>query len=97
LIFIFLGLIIGGVLGESLGLVLGQIGELEFVNAGFDNLVRNLFVTPFEIELGIHDGTGMLIDLYLVKFRLGFAIKFNLCSIAGMIFSLYIMKWSGRR
>ncbi len=47
LLFIILGLLIGGILGESLGLLFGELGEL--MNAGgYDNIVRNFFVAPFE-------------------------------------------------
>jgi len=89
-IFIFVGLIIGGVLGEVLGLVLGQIGVLSGGN--IDNPIRNFFVKAWEPSLGIKD--GLLLDLYLVKLRLGIGFKFNTCSILGMISALYIMKWS---
>lgn len=93
LIFIIIGLLIGGVLGESMGLVLGQIGE--WTSAGNDNPVKNFFVKAFEFNLGMDD--GILVDLYLVKFRIGFGFKLNVVSILGMIISLNIMKWSGDR
>jgi hypothetical protein len=90
-IFILLGLIIGGVFGEVLGLVLGQIGVL--TGGEMNNPIRNFFVAAIEYSVGINDG-GILIDLYMIKFRLGFGLKLNLCSVAGMVLSLYIMKWS---
>jgi hypothetical protein len=91
-IFILLGLVIGGILGESLGLVLEQIGVA--TGAGVDNPVRNLFVKAFELDLGINNGG--VIDLYMIKLRLGVAFKFNVVSILGVWFSLHVMKWSGR-
>ncbi len=93
IIFILLGLVLGGILGECLGLVLGQLGEL--ASAGADYPVKNLFGAPFMLNVGMDE--GVVIDLYMVKFRLGFAFKFNLCSALGMILSMYIMKWSGDR
>lgn len=90
-VFILLGLIVGGVFGEVLGLVLGQIGVL--TGGEMNNPIRNFFVAAIEYSIGIKEG-GILIDLYMIKFRLGFGIKLNLCSVAGMLLSLYIMKWS---
>lgn len=90
-VFIILGLVIGGVFGEVLGLVLGQIGVL--TGGEINNPIRNFFVAAVEYSIGIKEG-GVLIDLYMIKFRLGFGIKLNLCSLAGMALSLYIMKWS---
>jgi hypothetical protein len=91
LVFILLGLIIGGVFGEVLGLILGQIGVL--TGGEMNNPIRNFFVAAIEYSVGIKEG-GILIDLYMIKFRLGFGIKVNLCSVAGLFLSLYVMKWS---
>lgn len=90
LIFILVGLIAGGVLGEALGAVLGQIGVM--AGGSIDNPVRNTFVKAFEFDLGFKDGWAL--DLYTVKLRFGLGFKFNLCSLLGMILSLYVMKWS---
>ena len=97
LLFIVLGLLIGGILGESLGLLFGELGEL--MNAGgYDNIVRNFFVAPLNLNFGIgHNVDPVFIDLYMVKFSFGFGLKLNVVSIIGMIVSLYIMKWSGER
>ncbi len=95
-IFILLGLVLGGILGEVLGHVLGQIGVIS--GGGIDNPVRNFFVKSFELGFGIHESNGAyacdVLDLYLVKIPLGFAIKLNTCSVLGLLASLYIMKWS---
>lgn len=90
-VFIVLGLILGGIFGEVLGLVLGQIGVL--TGGEMNNPIRNFFVAAIEYSIGIKEG-GILIDLYMIKFRIGLGLKLNLCSVAGMILSLYIMKWS---
>ncbi|HHX16028.1 MAG TPA: DUF4321 domain-containing protein [Fibrobacter sp.] len=96
-LFIILGLLIGGILGESLGLLFGELGEL--MNAGgYDNIVRNFFVAPFNFNIGIGNNVDpVFIDLHLVKFSLGFGLKLNVVSIIGMIVAIYIMKWSGDR
>ena len=97
LVFIFLGLILGGIFGESLGWLLGHIGTL--MNAGGeDNVVRNFFIKAWELKIGYsEDNSPMLVDLYLLRFNFAFTLKFNIVSIVGLIVSLYTMKWSGSR
>ncbi|MBF0432276.1 MAG: DUF4321 domain-containing protein [Fibrobacteria bacterium] len=90
IVFILAGLVLGGILGEMLGMVLGQIGVIS--GGGIDNPVRNFFVAAFEPSFGIQETE--IIDLYMIKLRLGIGFKFNVCSILGMFGSLYIMKWS---
>jgi len=96
-VFVVLGLIFGGILGESLGWLLGHIGLL--MNAGGeDNVVRNFFVRAWELKIGyLDDGSPLLIDLYMLKFNLGFTLRLNIVSIIGVVVGLYMMKWSGSR
>jgi hypothetical protein len=96
-VFIMLGLIFGGILGESLGWLFGHIGTL--MNAGGeDNVVRNFFVRAWELKMGyLDDGSPLLIDLYMLKFNLGFTLRLNIVSIIGVVGALYMMKWSGNR
>jgi hypothetical protein len=97
IVFILLGLVFGGILGESLGWLLGYIGEL--MNAGGeDNVVRNFFIKAWELKVGyLKDGEPVLIDLYMLKFNLAFTLRLNIVSIIGVVVSLYMMKWSGNR
>jgi hypothetical protein len=94
IVFIALGLIFGSILGDSLGWLFGYIGT--FMNAGGeDNVVRNFFIKAWELKLGYsEDDNPLLIDLYMVRFHLGFTFKLNIISIIGVVISLYIMKWS---
>lgn len=93
IVFIVLGLLLGGILGECFGLLFGSLGEL--MNAGGqNNIVRNLFVDHF-FEIGSEH--PITIDLYMLKFVLGFGFKLNVMSIVGLFISLYIWKWSGDR
>ena len=64
-LFIFLGLIIGGILGECLGMLFGQLGEL--MNAGgYNNVVHNFFVSAFNFNIGFVDRPEpVVLDLYL--------------------------------
>ena len=97
-LFVVLGLIFGGILGESLGLLFGELGEI--MNAGgYDNIVHNFFVAPF---WAFNIGTGpdiapIVIDLYMIKVAFGIGLKLNVMSLVGLVTSLYIMKWSGER
>ena len=97
LLFVVLGLIIGGILGECLGVLFGQLGEL--MNAGgYNNVVHNFFVSSFNLNIGFGDKPEpVVLDLYLLKLALGFGIKLNVVSVIGMIIGIYIMKWSGER
>jgi hypothetical protein len=96
-LFIFVGLILGGIMSEALGALFGELGVL--LNAGgYDNSVHKVFTTAAEYSIGFPDNGGpIIIDLYLVKFALGFGFKVNLLSAVGMGIALYIMKWSGER
>lgn len=97
IVFVMLGFIFGGILGESLGWLFGYLGTL--MNAGGeDNVVRNFFVKAWEFKVGYSsDGQPVLIDLYMIKFHLGFTFMLNIVSIIGVAVSLYMMKWSGNR
>lgn len=96
-VYILLGLLVGGILGESLGMLFGELGNI--MNAGgHNNIVRNFFVESWDLNLGYSEnGQPMLIDLYMIKFNLAATFKFNIVSIIGMVISLYVMKWSGDR
>lgn len=95
LAFGFLGLILGGILGESMGMLLGQIGEM--LEIGTDNIVRNTFIHAFEFGFGMDPAQPIVVDLYMIKFTLGLSFKFNVMSVLGLGISFYIMKWSGQR
>jgi hypothetical protein len=97
IIFIALGLVFGGILGESLGWLFGHIGTL--MNAGGENnVVHNFFVKAWELKVGyLEDGSPLLIDLYMLKCNLCFTLRLNIISIVGVAVALYMMKWSGNR
>ncbi len=96
-LFIFVGLILGGILSEALGALFGELGVL--LNAGgYDNSVHHIFTAAAEYSIGFPGkAEPVVIDLYLIKFALGFSFKVNLLSAAGMFIAIYIMKWSGER
>jgi hypothetical protein len=96
-VYILLGLVFGGILGESLGWLFGYIGTL--MNAGGeDNVVRNFFVKAWELKLGYSEnGNPMFVDLYMLQFSFGITFKLNIISIVGVAVALYMMKWSRNR
>jgi hypothetical protein len=96
-VYILLGLIFGGILGESLGWLLGHIGML--MNAGGeDNVVKNFFVKAWELKLGYSEnGNPVFVDLYMLQFHCGITFRLNIISIIGVVVALYMMKWSGNR
>jgi len=96
-VYILLGLIFGGILGESLGWLFGYIGKL--MNAGGeDNVVRNFFVKAWELKLGYSEsGRPMFVDLYMLQFNWGITFRLNIISIVGVAVALYMMKWSRNR
>lgn len=65
---LFLGLIIGTVAGEAVGLVLPQ-----------GKIIRDVFVSPTEFHVGpVH------VDLVAFSFTLGFSLRVNLMSVLGV-------------
>lgn len=94
IVFVFLGLLFGGIVGESLGVILGKLGEA--AHAGFDNNIRAVFVNWW-FDIGVGDGQPIIIDLYMFKFAFGFGFRLNAASIIGVGVALYMMKWSGDR
>jgi hypothetical protein len=96
-LFILLGLVFGGILGESLGWLLGHLGTL--MNAGGENnVVRNFFIKAWELKIGyLEDGSPLQIDLYMLQFQAAFTLRLNIVSVIGVVVSLYMMKWSGSR
>ena len=77
ILFIFVGLILGGIMSEALGALFGELGVI--LNAGgYDNSVHHIFTATADYSIGLPDnGTPIIIDLYLVKFALGIGFKFS--------------------
>ena len=98
LLFIFVGLILGGILSEALGALFGELGVL--LNAGgYNNSVHHVFTEAVDFSIGFSGDTPqpVVIDLYFVKFALGLGFKGNVLGLVGMVLAIYIMKWSGER
>ena len=76
LIFVLIGGLLGGVVGEFLR-VLAPHGT-----------IQSVFATSY--VLGITE--PLTIDLVLVKFTIGFLLKINLLSLIGMFLGVYLYK-----
>jgi len=61
-----------------------------------ENVVKTFFTytIPFGIG-GFDEGspTPVIIDLYAIRFQLGFQFRFSLFSIIGVFLSLYFFRW----
>lgn len=93
-IFVLLGLILGGFLGEVLAVGSAHLGEIS--GAGRENVVYLLLSKFLAVDagFGLPPSSDFVLDLFIVKIRLGFAFKLNIGCIPGLLLSLYLEKWS---
>ncbi|HSG28021.1 MAG TPA: DUF4321 domain-containing protein [Candidatus Krumholzibacterium sp.] len=73
----FLGVILGGVIGETIGLLLPE-----------DNVIRQLFVSGKEFQVG-----PVYLNLIVMTFTFGFTLKVNLVSVLGIIVVAFLLRW----
>lgn len=93
-LFLILGLILGGFLGELLALTAAHLGEIS--GAGRENVVYLLLARFWAIDFGFGfpPSSDFVLDLFILKIRLGFAFKMNIGCLPGVILALYLEKWS---
>lgn len=72
----FLGVILGGVAGELIGLLLPE-----------GNVMRELFVSGREFHVG-----PVYCDLIVFTFTIGFSLKVNLVSVLGIILVAFLLR-----
>ena len=78
--FIIFIIVIGALIGSAIGEVLAFI-----IPAG---VVKDFFLKSITASIG--PGT---LDLILLKFTLGFAIKLNITGVIGIFIAAYILRW----
>ena len=78
--FIIFIIFIGALIGSAVGEVLAFI-----IPAG---VVKDFFLKSITASIG--PGT---LDLILLKFTLGFAIKLNITGVIGVFIAAYILRW----
>ncbi len=94
IVFVLLGLILGGFVGQILAVGSAHLGEIS--GAGRENVVY-LLLSKFgavDAGFGLPPSTEFVLDLFIVKIKLGLAFKFNIGCIPGLILALYLEKWS---
>jgi hypothetical protein len=72
----FLGVILGSVVGELIGLLLPE-----------GNVIRELFVSGKEFQVG-----PAHLDLIVFTFTIGFTLKVNLVSVLGIIIVAFLLR-----
>lgn len=78
--FIIFIIFIGALIGSALGEIIAFV-----IPAG---VVKDFFLKSITASLG--PGT---LDLILLKFTLGFAIKLNITGVLGVFIAAYILRW----
>lgn len=75
---LFLGIIVGTVLGEAIGLVMPE-----------GKVVRDVFVNATDLHVGpVH------VDLVVFSFTLGFSLRVNLMSVIGIFVVLVFLRYT---
>lgn len=72
----FLGVVLGSVVGEVIGLLLPE-----------GNVIRELFVSGKEVRVG-----PAHLDLIVFTFTIGFTLKVNLVSVLGIIVVAFMLR-----
>lgn len=93
-VFLLLGLILGGYFGEALALTAAFVGEIS--GAGRENVVYLLFSKFWALDFGfgMPPSSDFVLDLFIIKIRLGFAFKMNIGCLPGLFLAHYLEKWS---
>jgi hypothetical protein len=74
---LFLGIVVGTVLGEVVGLILPE-----------DKVIRKVFVNSTDFHVG-----PLHIDLVVFSFTFGFSLRVNLMSAIGVFLVSILLKW----
>jgi hypothetical protein len=72
----FLGVVLGSVVGELIGMLLSE-----------DNVMRQLFVSGTEFEVG-----PVYCNLIVFAFTIGFSLKVNLVSVLGIVVVAFLLR-----
>ena len=73
----FLGIVVGSVFGQALGLILPE-----------GKVIRDVFVNSTDFHVG-----PLHIDLVVFSFTFGFSLRVNLMSAVGVFLVALILRW----
>ncbi len=74
---LFLGIVVGTVLSEFIGIVLPE-----------GNIIRDVFVNSTDLHVG-----PLHLDLVVFSFTLGFSLRVNLMSAVGIVIVSLLLRW----
>lgn len=77
---VLVGLIIGSVLGQVIGNLLPESTPKAFL------------ISSYSPSFGFGD-QAFLIDLYVIKIKMGLQFTFNIIGLIGVAISVYIFRW----
>jgi hypothetical protein len=74
---LFLGIVVGTVMGEVIGLILPE-----------GKVIRDVFVNATDLHIG-----PLHFDLVVFSFTLGFSLHVNLMSVVGVFIVSLLLRW----
>ncbi len=74
---LFLGIVVGTMLGEMVGILLPE-----------GKIIRDVFVNSTDLHVG-----PLHIDLVVFSFTLGFSLRINLMSAIGVVLMSLLLRW----
>jgi hypothetical protein len=74
---LFLGIVVGTVFGEVIGIILPE-----------GKVIRDVFVNSTDLHVG-----PLHLDLVVFSFTLGFSLKINLMSAIGVVLVSLLLRW----
>lgn len=78
---VIIGMIIGSVLGQAIG---GLLPE---------STPKSFLLGSYSPNFGFDSAGPFLIDLYVIKIKMGLQFTFNIISLIGMALSVYLFRW----
>ncbi len=74
---LFLGIVVGTMLGELIGILLPE-----------GKIIRDVFVNSTDLHVG-----PLHVDLVVFSFTLGFSLRINLMSAIGVVLVSLLLRW----
>ncbi|OGS36060.1 MAG: hypothetical protein A2293_06005 [Elusimicrobia bacterium RIFOXYB2_FULL_49_7] len=78
---VLLGMVLGAILGQAIGGLLP------------DSTPKSFLLGSYSPSFGFSDSGPFLIDLCVIRLKLGLQFTFNIISLVGMAVSIYFFRW----